>query len=474
MSNFAQALEVFIKQSGHSQKSLSSAIGISRAMLYSVLNNEKSLSEKLLHKLVNSVADTKEQKSMLRIAYYTDKYSAATLDKLCEIRDGLDSLGNECEEICTHEYNDAVIDSPEKLTDAVSYIVSEELKHQSPVIYTNYPFEMRHLDDAVYSLIKNSKEKISFNHFITFEHGNKTPHAITNIFSTVRYAKLGYSPLFRYSDNVEGSGVNSLYEYFFMTHDYILQLSVDGSSGIIVKSPKATEGAFTFIKEKLDRYTPLVTYSESLLGFKDNLVKNAGFSCKYALSSYMCIGGIDSPEILEAVARPDLPNREMLVNIAIHHYQNLAQHQLIKVMSVEGIREFVKTGIIHEFPQSWTVPLPPEKRRLIIEKFIDFVSAEKQTLYLYDKELYNTVGDTYFDLECYEDRICVYNCLADSEDTYTGQASINLSDSAVASDFCMFFEYIISNCMLYSKESSLYFLNELLIECDMQLKVQNN
>lgn len=470
-NRFGDELSKLMKQNGYSQKSLATALDCSRTMIYSVLKGERVLAEDAFRKLTGTVASTREQRNALRVAYYSDWYPDGTMDKLCAIRDCLSCLEGELLSPDEEDYGAASANTPKQVLHAAAYVIREELKSDNPKIYTNYGYELTELDNTVYTLLRDCEKAVNFRHFISFEHADKTTRSIKNLFSSVRYMRLGYSPLYRYCDGVDKDGLDSLFGCFILTHRHVFQFSTGGENGIIISDLSAAQGVRGFVERRANNYSLLASFSDNVLGFKDNVVRNSVFDCKFAFGGYACIAGLDFPDIFYEVADSRLPNREMMVRIAIHHYKKLAQGTPMRLMSVTGLREFVSTGIVHEFPRSWTVPLSPKMRRRFIEKYIEWTSAEKPILYLYDEDIcpgYNP----YFSMECSESGVCIHDSMSDGDGAFTGECSIYFNDSEMAGDFRVFFEHVIRNGLVYTRENVTYFLNEMLIACDMLIKAQ--
>lgn len=94
----------------------------------------------------------------------------------------------------------------------------------------------------------------------------------------------------------------------------------------------------------------------------------------YLLQPEACLAPFLTPDLVEKYLYPDLPNRETLVltlsDFLANRRQKILQENFRIMLTVEGVREFLKTGRVYEIPQGICPPFEPEDRKLLISRIL--------------------------------------------------------------------------------------------------------
>ena len=96
MKSFGTLLTEYLEKLEITQSYAAQLIGCSRAMIYSVLNDEKKLTEAKFQHLLTIFDFTDEQISNLRFAYYKDKYPAGAIERIYRINQFMEGR-HQCE-----------------------------------------------------------------------------------------------------------------------------------------------------------------------------------------------------------------------------------------------------------------------------------------------------------------------------------------------------------------------------------------
>lgn len=481
MLSFAETLSGFLKESGFSQKMVADMCGCSRTMIYAVLNSKKQMSEAAFQTLVHEVPLTEEQKKRLRVAYYSDKYPPGIVSKLDLISKRFSSIRVPIVDLSSFSANNAFAEDTAILTKRNLIIIIRSLipelakQHEHAEIYTNYPYSEREIDDAVYETLRGIDSPVVFKHIIPHEISGKSDNNVSMIFDSLRYIKLRHVPLVLESADTEYNPSEILYRYYFLGNSFLILFNSDSSGGILLRSPQVISAAQQKIRLIAEACKPLSVLPENYLMLRELLAQSGKLSLQASIDNYVCVGRFINEDILNAIARPDVPNREALIKIAVHHYDLINEIPSFPMFfTAQGFRSFAATGLTQEFPANWTVPMPPEYRKQILRKYIELVSAEKQEMFILNDNLLRFASNERFSIELYGSGMFVLGSISDKSHSYLGEYVSFFSDDSIIAPFKAYLDYIQRNELYYNREYSIHFLNDLIYECDNHIHSEDD
>ena len=82
MNTFGSKLNEYLDILGITQVKAAQVAGCSRAMIYSVLNDERNLSEDKFQTMLAELPFSETQADVLRKLYYADKYPKGVIEKI--------------------------------------------------------------------------------------------------------------------------------------------------------------------------------------------------------------------------------------------------------------------------------------------------------------------------------------------------------------------------------------------------------
>lgn len=466
MKDFGVILNEYLEKLEITQSNAAQLIGCSRSMIYSVLNGEKQLTESKFQNMLSVFNFTDEQISKLRYAYYKDKYPTGAIDRIFQI----------CHYMAGHHEKETSINIPvlqitsssvsvkgkQELAGLISAIILDE---NVKVITTNFSFKDKTTDDAVFNALTKRKNSVDFRHIITFDSSNKSDVNIRNLFLSLRYIRHGFNPLYRYSDKITD---DSIYPYYIITDKYVLFFNSEHSCGMFITEEDIIRSTSEMAKSVLDNCSPLAQYPVDVFELKNSVTKVSSNRISYALGNSACILPL-VPEKIESFAADDLPNKDLLIKIAVDHYTKLSQHTGTVLFPLSALERFAKEGKVYNFPLSWTKPMSFENRQYVLDILKKYVSGDNPKIkILHDHSV--GLSDKYFSLDIFERYMSIAGSLADSKAPYCGEFSVFIKNTNIISDFRFYIDYIRRNRIHLKPEIAAAYMDSLKLECERNKK----
>lgn len=475
MSTFAETLKKCLDEAGFSQKMAANLCGCSRTMINSVLSQKKQLSETSFQTLIHEAPFTEDQKRRLRVEFYTEKYSAGTAAKI-------DIINMRFQYACASSPNQyrysaippssgdiVMLTMPELIAQSCALIREQAEKYDAPVIITNFPFSEKDFDNAVYETLAALNKHIDFKHIIELDKTGKSDSSISMIFDSIRYIRQKYVPLIACSMLREDCASDALYRYYFTGNGFLILFNTDMSGGILIRSPEPAAAALQRAQSNAVKCEPIATLPESYLSLKELLEQSGKLTLQSVIDNYIRVGKFVDEEMLNAVLRTDLPGREQLIKNILHNYEPAKQLSCVDFfLTAHGFRNFAATGMVQELPADWTVPMPTEYRKIILQRYIDLLAAEEQRVIIINDNLLRFSRDDRFSLELFASKMSMLGSISDKSKSFLGEYVSFFRDEPTVAPFKAYLDFIKRNKLYYNRDYSIHFLNDLIFECDTQ------
>lgn len=203
-------------------------------------------------------------------------------------------------------------------------------------------------------------------------------------------AIMDYQPFYYYGTPSEHYGMMNMMPYFVITEGCTLQVAIDGKAAIIHKD----EGVNQYFQEAFGRMLrqcyPLM---KSVIGLMDritwgieDLKKPGKYRQNIEMSSGLCSLQFWDRKRIETYLPRSIDGYEHLLEGMVWYMAQLHEAKKkgqVKILMNPGfVLEFIKTGIIKEYPSIYfRTPLAPEDRRYILEQI--FQAVEEGWYHLY-------------------------------------------------------------------------------------------
>lgn len=186
---------------------------------------------------------------------------------------------------------------------------------------------------------------------------------------------LDYS-IYYYYDSVEShfSSFNGL-SCLILTEDAAVACTSDYQSGILYTQPDSVRLLWNIFREYREKcsllFHPVCSIVEEL-----EMVQSMqmGSDSVYVLQPEPCLSPFLTPDLVEKYLYPDLPDRKALISILsdflADRNKTVLQKNFHIMLTLEGVREFLKTGRVYEIPQGICPPFEPEDRKLLVSRIL--------------------------------------------------------------------------------------------------------
>lgn len=467
MKNFGTILNECFEKLEITQSSAAQLIGCSRSMIYSVLNGEKNLTEAKFQNMLASISFTDQQISQLRYAYYKDKYPVGVIDKIFKIHYYLSGQHERTSSFTISltpiPDSSAAVTGQLELMGIISALILDE---STKNITTNFSFDDKLTDDTVFSALIKRENDINFRHIIVFDSANTSDTNISNLFLSLRYIRRRFNPFYCYSELT--TTVGDIYPYYFVTDTHAFFFNTDMNCGMIITENDIVRSVNGMLSVILGKCQPLSSFPTDVFELKSSITKVSSNKITSALGNSACILPF-VPEMIENIANDDLPNRDLLIKIAVDHYKKLGKHSGSVLFPQSSLERFAANGRVYNFPLSWTKPMTYEDRQKVFNILKEYAAGEDPKIkVLNDNNL--KISDDCFSIDIFERYMSIAGSIEDSENRYSGEYSIFIKNTSIISDFRFFDDFIKRNKIYLPSDIILSYMDSLILECERNKK----
>lgn len=304
--------------------------------------------------------------------------------------------------------NITLLHSHHEINRSLLYIISSELKKAGEkiklLIQPDYTFLMNILTAGDYASSSVDIHHIiclNNNQNVSFTRQNYNLNCLKNILPL-------YSNHYQYNCHYYYDDINAiasaftLFPYAVITTEYACLISSDMQSGFLTKDAESLKLLSYLFGQYLTQTTPLlhpITDLDRQLLCIENTMQNVTEG--YFFQMLPCLTRFLTRDMLETYIVKDLPHRSELLDRLqnyLHELQSIpASADLTFICSIEGIRKFLNTGRVGEYPAYAYTPLSLNDRLFLIRHLANAMLNEhnrllKQTLGMIDHEFYLFAG----------------------------------------------------------------------------------
>lgn len=448
---FGEYLEEIIRKRNLSINALSNECKINRGGLYSVFKNQRKLKEDQLFALISKLGLTATEEKDLTELYFIDLYGKADYNKIIFL---IKQLANFCivEEKSTEQNRD--------VADILKAFVKENKK-----VITNFSFSCAQADQIFYNAVKNG-EITEFIHILYFDEKDNYKYNYGSVFKSLKYMYFQQFPYYLYASI--GSLENCSVMPYFAVGDRTAILfskekaiAIDEANAVKTldeEANKLMQNGKRFGKSPID-----------VMQIKDEYQKGRSNNITtVSISSYPCLAPFVDHETMKSAVRPELPNKDMLVELAYSHYSSMfSTMQQIDIVTENGIKRFAETGNLSEISGDFINCVDVEHRIKVLEKVCEAI--DKGVFFLLDTN--KITISTGFMIEKYANKIIFY--LADEEKenfAFYEKFYAEFEDMSFVKVVSLAAEYLIKSRKVCTKEYSMQFVNNIIAGLKTQIQ----
>ena len=168
-------------------------------------------------------------------------------------------------------------------------------------------------------------------------------------------------------------------------------------------------------------------------------------------------------EFFYSISKPDLPNREFLVNVANDHYSNI--NKLVKYnqyMTVEGLDFLFKERECLEMPSEYADRMSKETLKRLFEKLRSAV--ESGYAWILDTNKLN--APTNLQIEITANGAMIYGYIFREGENTEKPFLVVIKDKSLMASFTNFFDYLERGDFIYSKDTAMAYVSNRIVSLD--------
>lgn len=443
---FGEYLENLIRKRNLSINALSNACNINRGGLYSVFKHQRRLKPDQLFNLISMLALTAVEEKKLSDLYFKDLYGNKEYQKIQflikQIRNCIPSDGYDIKEVGK--------------INAVTEKLDSFIQANSCVI-TNFSFDFYEADELFYNAVKNGRIK-ELKHIFALDEKGDYKYNYSAVFKSVKYMNLQQFPFYYYT-SLKALEISSLMPYFAIGDKSALLFSTDDAVEITnAESVRILKAEAESLRSNC---TQLGTVIYDIMKVKDSCQEGIiNGDVLFEISDYPCLAQYVDYETMKSAVRPELPNKDALVEIAYSNYSNFYERiTQIDIVSEHGIKRFAETGNFCEISGEFINCVDTEHRIKILKKIVEAIKNDR--FYILDKNKIAIPNGLM--IEKYTNKVMFYFSDTNKENfALYENFSAEFKDFSLVKDFKLMAEYIIQSRMVYTKEYASQFVNNII------------
>lgn len=443
---FGEYLEELIRKRDFSINALSNECKINRGGLYSVFKNQRKLKSDQLFALISKLGLTATEENELTELYFIDLYGRADYDKINFLIDQIQNF------LAIEDISTVQSAKNSDVLDKLKSFVNENNK-----VITNFSFSFTQADIIFYNAVKCSKIT-DFTHILFLDKKDNYRCNYSSVFKSLKYMYLLQFPYYLYT-SINSLEICSVMPYFAVGDHTALLFSKE--KAIVINEPGAVKLLADEAHKLMQKSKMFGTHSMDVMQIKDEYQK--GFSNNItivSISSYPCLAQFVDYETMKSAVRPELPNKDMLVELAYSHYSSIySTMQQIDIVTENGIKRFAETGNFCEISGDFINCVDVEHRIKILEKVI--VAIEKDVFFLLDKNKITLPSG--FMVEKYANKTILYFTDEEKENFSSyDKFYAAFEDLSFVKSVSLVTEYLIKSRKVCTKEYSVQFINNII------------
>lgn len=253
--------------------------------------------------------------------------------------------------------------------------------------------------------------------------------------------------------------------FFIITPRCLIRLDSKLSIARIETDPQLIELYERRFSQVLNECQPLNSYSNDIKHVLSSYMQGTDEDSYYTLMTQPCLGHYYTRDRIAKHFRPDVPNREMLIELSDKRFERLRRltGNYYTIFSEQGLRQFAKDGVAIDLPPELIMPVNMATRIEILRSFRDDIACGNVKGCIADTEKlpippYLTLTcDPKFGLHIYAVQGFIggaYSC------------NLHIEESGIGESFCSFIRSLPDSKYVYSMEKTLSVLDELISDLE--------
>ncbi len=443
---FGVYLEELIRDRKLSINALSNACNINRGGLYSVFRQTRQLKPEQLYVLISKLSLTRAEEKKLIDLYYIDLYGRRRYEKILYLIKQIESCA-----VCESTESDMPVAENDCILKLKKFI------SENSSITTNFPYSFAEADALFYQGVKNGAIT-EFVHILALDEKDDYKYNYTAVFKSLKYMYLGQFPYYYFNSFIP-KNCELIMPYFAVGNKSALLFGKE--TAVLVRDEDSVQILAQEAQKLIQGCKCFGMQTKDIMFIKDSFQKGASAgSVSITLSNYPCLAMYVDKETMENAVRPELPNKESLVEIAYAHYSSMYKLTTpIVICSEAGMKSFADSGEFSEISGSLIKGIDAEYRVRVLKNVVEGIKADK--FYLLDKNRISIPKG--LEIEKYADRI-LFGAYNEDEPGFSSYDAFfaEFESYSFVEDFRCAAEYLMHSRFVCAKEYSVQFVNSLI------------
>lgn len=485
MKSLGKLLRKYINDSGYTIYNVANRANINRTTLQKVLSDDRSASEDLINKLLPVLKLSPAEEAEVKKAFEIRKSGEslyrqrAYIKEMIESTASLDSFfhSEEAENSpvvsqYTSYKNALPVRGVHRVKRLLYSCLSCEYKCSNPEILINAPGNLSVLNSllihdlpfdcgtAAIQLKQITPLIKSTTHASSMHNGTVVNlEILSSIIPFTLSHAFHYKSYAFYRNQLLADTIQYAFPYFIVFSNTAVLLSCDGHTALPLFEGTAIRYFKDLFQAALKQTFPLITIYSSSTEVLENLIHLDMTPHPYNTIEYQpCLTSFLTEDMVRKYARPNIPNREQLIEGAccrIRQLSTMAERSCI--FCKEGLAQFAAEGTISELPSCYILPLDIPDRIRILNSLYRACQEDSMFLRLANSITFSVPSHLCFSLRR-EHSIDISRYRFDG----TEHNYIHIAEPIILEAFEDFYEYLIQSELICSKEETLREIEQLI------------
>lgn len=492
MNKLGDLLRTYISNSGHSIYKAAHKANINRTTLQKILAGERQASESVLNKLIPILKLSPDEEANIWQLYEIVQIGEATYQQRQYVKHLVQSVADlDCSfhdqqneyrfdippDIRAHNI-DQMSPTPVKGTLNINHLLSHLFLMEygkANQIYINAPAHLPAIKQLFINNLPNCKDRIRINvkHITPFlKPRAETILPLMNLEVLSGILPFAISQAFHYevfcfyTRELLRDNLHSAFPYYIIFSNAAVLLSVDGQTALPLTEPATIDYFQDMFFDALKKSSSMLYSNTSPGEILDDLIRTDRDARPFWTLEYQpCLTSYLKPDMIEKYARPDIPNRELVMGAAVARIRQLAaMEQRSCIFSKAGLMEFAVDGTISDLPSCYVHPLAIADRIRLLKSL--YIACKQDKSFL---RMVNPVTFTIPKHLCFAIRKGHSIDFNGYDPHDINMNYIHITEPGILDAFEDFYESLKTSNLIYSKEETLIEIENILIGLSTKL-----
>ena len=456
---FGKYLKECIDKRDISISNLTKISGINRGKLYYVYDGKRKLTEDELFSLIDKAGFSSAESEKLIDLYFKELYGKIEFSRIKYLENAIQQdnyTGESCEFDSTGNDIKGSIDNQEQLINSIAYMFYHDRE-----IISNFSYRNKEIDRVVFDCVLNSQTKLT--HIMDLSVDEMAEENLERIFASLKYMYNNCFPVYQYT-HIQHMKYDNMFPYYFVGERYAVLYN--NSNGIFIDDidtvKSIRENAYTIASNS----TPLGIKPDDIMFIKSMYEKGskAEGDATTTFTYYPCIAKYVDYDFMYSITKDEIPEKNMLVNIAFDYYSKIYQNRDLGVItSLKGIESFAETGYVQEIPAIYVNAADKENRIKVLKNMLNGISNDE--LLILDDDKVNIFPG--IEIENHNNKLIINGYDFNKENFAAADKFIfSFDDRSIINTFNNFKDYIIHSRKVYPKGYSIRFIESLIVKLE--------